>query len=300
MDVTEARAVVALNNRFYEENAASFSATRGAPWHGWSRCLKVACAELGLGAGASAGEKRAASGMAERPSSVRVLDVACGNLRFERFLACELPGATCDCCAVDSCAALAGAGEGANAGEGADARVPAVRFRELDVLACLADAAEGAAKDAGADELARSLADRFGMPPCDLAVCFGFMHHVPVPAWRAAVVRTLALSVRPGGIVCVSFWRFLDDERLARKAQEAMEQAQGDHALARLVRAFGPGDRLLGWQDRAGSFRYCHGFSDGEVTDLAASVADRARPIARFRADGKSGQLNEYLVLRVL
>lgn len=300
MDVTDARAVIALNNRFYEENAASFSATRGAPWQGWSRCLEVVRAELGLDAGASAGEKRAAAGMAERPPSVRVLDVACGNLRFERFLARELPGATCDCCAVDSCAVLADAGEGASAVEGVGACVPAVRFRELDVLACLADAAEGAAKDASADELARTLAGGFGMPPCDLAVCFGFMHHVPVPAWRAAVVRALALSVRSGGIVCVSFWRFLDDERLARKAQEATEQAQRDHAFARLVQAFGPGDRLLGWQDRAGSFRYCHGFSDGEVTDLAASVTDVARPVARFRADGKSGRLNEYLVLRVL
>lgn len=292
MNVTEARELIALNNRFYEENTASFSATRGAPWQGWSRCLDVAREVLELGAGE--GATSAAPGAVGRPPRVRVLDVACGNLRFEGFLARELSEAACECFAVDSCAALAGAGEGANA------RVPAVRFRELDVLACLADAAEGAAKDAGADELARTLADRFGMPPCDLTVCFGFMHHVPVPAWRAAVVRALALSVRPGGIVCVSFWRFLDDERLARKAQEATEQAQGDHALARLVRAFGLGDRLLGWQDRAGSFRYCHGFSDGEVADLAASVADRARPIARFRADGKSGQLNEYLVLRVL
>ena len=65
------------------------------------------------------------------------------------------------------------------------------------------------------------------------------------------------------------------------------------------VGAFDQGDRLLGWQDRQDSFRYCHHFSGAEIDALAASVAGRAHPIARFRADGRSGDLNDYLVLQV-
>ncbi len=285
MDVTTARELIALNNRFYEENAASFSATRSAPWQGWGRCLDVARRELELGVGAERGPDSAA----ERPSDVRVLDVACGNLRFEDYLARELPDTALECFAVDSCAALAGAGAGGRL----DART--VHFRELDVLARLADAAEGA----DVEEPVRRLPGAFDVPPCDLAVCFGFMHHIPLPAWRAAVLRALVECLRPGGIACVSFWRFLDDERLARKAEEAMARAQGDSELARLAQAFEPGDRLLGWQDRKDSFRYCHHFSDAEIDALAVSVADRARAIARFRADGRSGGLNEYVVLQV-
>lgn len=294
MDARAARELIALNNRFYKENAASFSATRSAPWQGWGRCLGVVRRELGLGAGASA--ERGSGDAAERLSTLRVLDVACGNLRFEDFLAREIPNVACECFAVDSCAALADAGER----EGESAGMPVVRFRELDVLALLVDALEGAgAASAKADQLARTLAGAFDAPPCDIAVCFGFMHHIPVREWRTAVLRALVECLRPGGVVCVSFWRFLDDERLARKADEATARAAENMQLAPLVRAFDAGDRLLGWQDRQDSFRYCHHFSDAEIDALAVSVADRARAIARFRADGRSGGLNEYVVLQV-
>lgn len=294
MDARAARELIALNNRFYEENAASFSATRSAPWQGWGRCLDVARCELGFDAGASTG--RGSGDAAERLSTLRVLDVACGNLRFEDFLAHEIPNVACECFAVDSCATLADAGER----EGESSGVPVVRFRELDVLALLVDALEGAgAASAKVDQLARTLAGAFDVPPCDLAVCFGFMHHIPVRGWRMAVLRALVECLRPGGVVCVSFWQFLDDERLARKADEATVRAAGDMRLAQIVRAFNQGDCLLGWQDRQDSFRYCHHFSDAEIDALAASVAGRARTIARFRADGRSGDLNEYVVLQV-
>ena len=167
------------------------------------------------------------------------------------------------------------------------------------MLARLADAVDGAGvMRSKADQLACQLSDAFDVPPCDLAVCFGFMHHIPVREWRTAVLRALVECLRSGGVVCVSFWRFLDDERLARKADEATVRAAESMQLARLVRAFDAGDRLLGWQDRQDSFRYCHHFSDAEIDALVASVAGRARAIARFQADGRSGNLNDYLVLQ--
>ena len=83
----------ALNNRFYAEHAASFSATRIAPWAGWSN-LAESLREHGWGI----------------PRGRRsVLDLACGNLCFARFLADAFPETNLRFEAIDSCPALADA-----------------------------------------------------------------------------------------------------------------------------------------------------------------------------------------------
>ena len=58
-------------------------------------------------------------------------------------------------------------------------------------------------------------------------------------------------------------------------------------------------DYLLGWNAQPGVYRYCHHFDDGEVDRLADAVSDKARVVDRFTADGRSGNLNAYIVLRV-
>lgn len=60
-----------------------------------------------------------------------------------------------------------------------------------------------------------------------------------------------------------------------------------------------PNDYLLGWQDTQGLYRYCHHFDEPEIERLLAAVADSAELVSRFEADGKTGNLNEYVVLRV-
>jgi hypothetical protein len=58
------------------------------------------------------------------------------------------------------------------------------------------------------------------------------------------------------------------------------------------------GDYLLGWQGRRDVQRYCHSFCEEEVDSLAGTVAEQAREVDRFSADGKSGDLNRYVVLQ--
>ncbi|WP_281624914.1 hypothetical protein [Senegalimassilia anaerobia] len=48
-----------------------------------------------------------------------------------------------------------------------------------------------------------------------------------------------------------------------------------------------------------GLYRYCHHFDEPEIERLLAMVADSADLVSRFEADGKTGNLNEYVVLRV-
>lgn len=73
--------IALITRTFYEEHAPSFSATRQDGWEGW---------------------KRLVSHLSE--PCLSVADIACGNLRFERFLADA--GFTGRAFGVDGCSAL--------------------------------------------------------------------------------------------------------------------------------------------------------------------------------------------------
>ena len=350
MDIQTARSLSALTTEFYRQASTSFSDTRRHAWPGWERLLAV-------------------SGLASLDSP-RVLDLACGNLRFERYLAER--GMRARVWAVDNCDDLALSAEGLASDvprrEDADTANFALRARELAGddsrqrgAGCddLALSAEGLAsdvprrEDAGAinlalranelagddsrqqgvgcndlasrskesmrsearrQELGRSffttadggplavayqhldvmeclyaesdLSPAIDAPACDLCVSFGFMHHIPLREHRMQVLRALVDHARSGGLVALSLWQFERDPRIAGKARPV---SGGDR-----------GDYLLGWQGTAGLQRFCHSFSEEEVDELSASVALDAREVARYSADGKSGDLNRYLVLERL
>ena len=405
MDNVTARALCAVNKRFYQRQCASFSTTRTTPWEGWQLCLEWARkarraegTQTGDNAGARAahGDENTAAGIArengnagpqiarrsedagaraaqegrntdaedadgkgnadaraargdgsakvdiargnegagagaehesenaDEQSDMRrrqgdadaktlrseharpalsVLDLACGNLRFEAFLAKELADTDLAFHTADDCDALVkGAPWRPDPADGAalgNRAAGSIRWhhQSLDVLAAL-DAegrSGGAALDAEAPDGGPALTEALQAPRCDLAVSFGFLHHIPLPRWREEVLAALAAKVRPGGFVIVSLWRFLENPLLARKAE-----ATHEHALAELgLPPLDAGDRLLGWRDEPGAYRYCHSFTDGEIDALAASVGHAVTEVARFRADGRDGALNSYLVLQV-
>ena len=293
----------ALTGEFYRANVKSFSQTRQSPWRGWVRLLEVMDAAGGR-TGCELGALHAADGAVEGSvrrdtraaddegcgkscavadvgasgqEPLRVLDLACGNLRFERYLADALPGRMLSGYTVDNCDPLVEAGE-----RNESDALSRMSFQDLDAIerlsaGCLREALE--APDAS----------------CDLAVSFGFMHHVPLERWRVELLRALVAKVRPGGFVVVSFWRFLNSDKLARKAQETTSRARAELGIPELP----PNDYLLGWQDTQGLYRYCHHFDEPEIERLLAMVADSADLVSRFEADGKTGNLNEYVVLRV-
>lgn len=231
-----------LTRAFYERNASSFSETRARAWPGWERVREVV----------------------DLPERAYVLDIGCGNLRFERFVQQTHPQARFVC--VDNCAALA-----------ADAQMANITFMQTDLVAALAD-----------DALMRAIGDG----SFDLCAAFGFMHHIPLHAWRQRLLSDMVALARPGGFIAVAFWQFLDSPRLAEKARAATEAGCARHDIA----FDDPHDRLLGWQDESDAFRYCHHFTEDEIDALAAA-APGAREIARFSADGAE-QLNRYLILQ--
>ena len=246
-----------LNQDFYQSQAASFSETRHSEWPGWEQ-LAHAAALVDAAA-------------VRRP--YRVLDLACGNLRFGRFLQGILStGASVDYYAVDSCPDFLGSWRPDGWG---------FHYQDLDLVTALLSGEFDASLNA---------------PACDLVVAMGFLHHIPTSAVRERFLRCMLDRTAPGGICCASFWRFTSEPKMAAKARQTTAQGLAD--LGMDPADLDPEDYLLSWQDVPHVYRYCHGFCDAEVDRLAATLSNQADVVARFCADGRTGALNGYLVLR--
>ncbi len=333
----------AATSRFYAQQARSFSQTRQSGWPGWERCLPYLdelAAEAGVSAhgdapgevvlhgGDGGGEAAAALGDAVlrgsaakgvAPGPLSLVDVGCGNLRFEAFLKAARPDLAVELVAVDFGRALF---EQARPGVFDDARAgglfgdAAYSDGALDE-ACGDEACNGGVCSGGAlgvpsskmqlasfqdiDVITQALNRKphLGIHSkglADVVLCFGFMHHVPGCETREFALREMLKLLRTGGILAVSFWQFMKSAKLAEQAEQLRERSLSDLALAGTD--LEEGDHLLGWQKVSGVYRYCHSFSEAELDSLTRTLSDLAKLEARFEADGRTGNLNSYLILR--
>lgn len=266
-----------INSLFYETNAASFSATRGAPWIGWKKCASLFAEHFKH----DRSHHWQASNTA--PKSFNVLDLACGNLRFEEFLSAQFPETPFSFYAVDNC-------------EGLLPPSQTVFFQNLNIVDALVDSGT-------------PLSSHINTPLCELSVSFGFMHHIPTQKLRLETIQALIDKTRPKGLIAISFWEFLNNAGLAKKAERTHAEAlaffeQGQHFpeinqnISLDPSQLELGDYFLGWKDTPGQYRYCHNFSESEIDELANAVEGSAQTIARFVTDGRTENLNSYLVLQ--
>lgn len=264
MDPETTRRLLAINRRFYAARAAEFARTRGAAWPGWRRLLP---ALRGLARDAARGGR-----------ALRVLDAGCGNARFARFLAAELAaagpdaGAAVDYLGVDASAELLRAARGAGAGLRGFALLRADFARAPDALA--------------------GLRGRF-----DAALLFGVLHHVPGAPLRRALLARLCAALRAGGLLALSAWQLHGDPRFAgrRLSWEAYNRGAAEPIdLAQLE----PGDALLAFGSAQELPRYCHFGDESGIRALFEGLP--LAPGEGFRADGRSGELNRYYLLRRL
>lgn len=284
LDATTIDFLRQVNNDFYAHCAPSFSASRNAPWVGWRSCLEAVqdCGAVRLcdGPDVHLYDRAAAQpGTIRKGASVRVLDVACGNMRFAAFLREELRGRHIDYFAVDDCAGLV---PHLPEGEGFS-----TCFQNLDIIGELA--------------VGVGLAHAIDAEPCNLVGCFGFFHHVPSFELRVRLIDALLQKTASGGVVCASFWQFMGDEKFVKKAEAWNSKAKSELASAGLdASQLEAGDYFLGWQNEPGLWRYCHHFEELEIDALVAAACEggKVREVARFSADGKSGAMNRYVVLQ--
>lgn len=283
-----ARQLIELNNRFYQSHASSFSETRQAPWPGWVRTFDTVLRTFAD---------------VESTDPFCVFDLACGNMRFEHFLSKQFENArqtgvtdplairTPEFYGIDSCRDLA------IDSRGHALKIPHLHFQELDVLQALMQL-----------NPANTCEGLFDAPLADLSVCFGFMHHVPSSEFRVRVLDTLVRQTRPGGIIVISFWEFMNDERMAKKAVRAEARAELTPPFEGYDSSqFEPGDHLIGWQNDQHAYRYCHNYDDAQIAELVRGVRTfyksgkvPVRELERFSADGRSDNLNRYAILKRL
>ena len=239
----------ALNRRFYQETAQSFSGTRQHPWPGW---VQIPLPEISS-------------------TPLRVLDVGCGNGRFARALHLRT-------------------------GTG-------FRYWGLDQspeMLALAQADLAKLQDVEShwiqlDVLEEEVEEAWPALTFELVVAFGLIHHVPGRQARQNFVQRLADCVAPGGVLIITAWQFADQPRFESRTLpwSALEQSpMGAPSEADLE----SGDFLLGFGNDHGALRYCHHCDEAEVDQLAQGCG--LEEIARFSSDGKSEDLNRYLVLK--
>ncbi len=230
MDDTTIKRLNAINRRFYQITAENFDQSRSKPWPGWFQLLDLLSPPL------------------------TVLDVACGNGRFGKFL-CEQIGPNLTYYGIDSNKDLLTSAKAALAGCQA-------YFEQQDVLESPPEVGEH-----------------------DLVVLFGMLHHIPGAENRRTFLAKLSQRVTPGGLLVFSAWRFLDYERFRRRLVPWPDDFNVEL-----------GDCLLDWQRGPRALRYCHYVSDDEHAHLVKATG--LTEIRTFRADGESGDMNRYSVLR--
>jgi SAM-dependent methyltransferase len=243
--------LIALNNEFYSRHATTFSQTRQSAWPGWKTCLEHLIATPDF-----------------NHTRFTLADLACGNLRFPRFVHDSLPESAVEVIAVDNCPQML-------------TPMAGVSFHELDILQTV---------NSGG-----SLREQLTTDRVDLSVAFGFLHHVPTFELRRMILTELIDLTSPRGYVIVSLWGFLNDASLSKQALHTGTQAIKELGLTDLEN----NDCILGWQNQPQAYRYCHSFNDSEINELALACRNLACEVSRFHADGRSHNLNTYLILRV-
>jgi SAM-dependent methyltransferase len=200
----------------------------------------------------------------QRPGEPSILDVGCGHGRFLRFLRKRLDGPFAYL-GIDSSRPLLRRIESA----------PGVLRIEADLLA---------------GELPAGPAASF-----DLIAVFGLLHHLPGLENRSRLLHELRARLRPAGVLALSFWQFGERPRFQRRVLpwRLVEESVDIGDLE-------PGDLLLSWGepvegDAPQPRRYCHYAPPDEAAALTAGLG--LRELDRFRADGRSDDLNLYVVL---
>ena len=200
---------------------------------------------------------------ARLPAPARLLDAGCGNGRFARALAQEHV-------------------TGAYLGIDADARL-------LDLAATQTTDLSGLACQFAAGDLALSNWTVAASAPYDAVVCLAVLHHFPGYDLRRRILTEMASLLAPGGLLALSTWQFFGnprfDQRLLPWEEVGLTAADVE-----------PGDALLPWNQGEQAVRYVHYLDLVEVERLAADCG--LTVIESFRADGKEGNLNLFVVLK--
>jgi SAM-dependent methyltransferase len=137
------------------------------------------------------------------------------------------------------------------------------------------------------------VADPDALPagPFDLVALFAVIHGVPGRERRRALLAACAHRLAPGGRLAFTTWRRGEGERAvdwntySSRARMPIDCSQLES-----------GDFLIPWGDGDDVVRYFHFFDESELATGTSGL-----PLVleqRYRADGRTGDQNEYFIFR--
>ncbi|MBU1085847.1 MAG: class I SAM-dependent methyltransferase [Candidatus Beckwithbacteria bacterium] len=123
----------------------------------------------------------------------------------------------------------------------------------------------------------------------DLICLFGVLHHVPGKEIRLQLLKALKKLLKPNGLLVFTNWHFnkfkrfnsyiVPFEKVGLKKEDVEEN-----------------DYILDWKKGVTAYRYCHLMDDNELEEIKRKL--KMKLVDKYVADAKSGQGNEYVILR--
>ena len=132
--------------------------------------------------------------------------------------------------------------------------------------------------------------DHLKSQPITLIGCFGLLHHLPSFNLRLALINQLIKLLSLNGIISISFWQYHLDPRFNSKVIDWSTNSINPSDLE-------PNDYLLSWQNNPQALRYVHVFNNQEINKLISKLAS-VKIINQYKSDGKSNNLNHYVVIQ--
>lgn len=123
----------------------------------------------------------------------------------------------------------------------------------------------------------------------DVIVAFGLIHHIPSFALRKQLIKNLERLLKKDGLLAMSFWQFTNDTRFKNRVVDSNLVGIDQKNLEK-------NDFILDWRKGQTAHRYCHFVDQEEAKKLLTETNLKIKQ--SFYADGKSGKLNWYLVLK--
>lgn len=202
---------------------------------------------------------------------IRVADIGCGNGRFGQFLFEKCPHIKLSYTGIDANQSLLSFAEQELKG-----KIPALHLHQVDIITAL-----------------QKNKDFLQNQEFQLMSSFGVFHHVPSFELRVKLLRYLLSKLSKEGYLVVSFWQFMNFDRF-RKKIISNQDIVNRHTI--LLSELEKNDYILDWGRGKPALRYCHFSNEAEQLELIHQA--NAQLVTTYFADGKEGNVNQYVVLQ--
>lgn len=249
-----------INSQFYQKYGEYFSDSRQYFWDGWKHTSFFSEIE----------------NLFTHKDKINVLDVGCGNGRFFEFLNGKFENKF-DYIGIDSSEILLNIAKEKFETQNS-------KFKFFDIL----------------NE--SNWTDKFNNL-FDLIVCFGVVHHIPSVENLGQILKEMKNLTTDDGLITLSVWQFFNDEKLRSKILD-----KNDPFLHRFLQKFNLSTLDLGengfimdfkrsnQEDEVRGFRFCRKYTQEEILFTIKKI--ELKMIESYNADGKSGDLNKYFLLK--